>query len=384
MGRSATGWTIACALVAATSIARAQPDEGGEIEMDTDPPPADAAPAPDGAGPDAGAPALDPETAKADARKLLDGGDGFLKKGDYFARKKKPADAAAQYERALAAYQKAFELVPNPKILFPIAVAEEKLARWPAAARDFRRFLTQVTDADPKLAADAQKRLEAAKLQVGVLALVITPDDVQVTLDDAVIGTSPLPDPLYLAAGDYTLHFAADGYQPLDQAISIEVGSESERTFELTPIPIIVETPKPRPPPPPEIVLPPAPSKLPLIIAGGLTAGLAIGATTTGLLAVGRHSTFADESVTYPRREDARVSGKRLALLTDGLIVGTVVAAAVTTYYYLKVYRPKAAARSAKERERRAQFDEFAAVPKVLVAPWVERSAGGLVLTGSL
>lgn len=369
-------WSIALAL---TGSASAQPDPAdGEIEMDPEPPPSSTE---DGGG---GAPAVDPETAKADARKLLDGGDAFVKKGDYYAKRKKPSEAKTQYQRALAAYTKAYELVPNPKILFPIGVAEEKLGLWPVAARDLRRFLTQVPDADPTMRAEAERRLENAKLQVGVLALVVTPDDVQVSLDDVVLGTSPLPDPLYLAAGDYKLTFAADGYQPLEQAISVEVGSESERTFELVAIPIIVETPKPRPAPRPEIELPPAPRKLPLIVAGGLAVGLVAGATTAGLIAVGRQATFADTSVAYPRREDARVSGKRLALLTDGLIVGAVVAAGVASYYYLKVYRPKAKARAGKQREQRAQFDEFASGPKVLVTPWVERSAGGLVLSGSL
>lgn len=382
--------SIAALALSLTSLdaARAQPTGDEEVVVDGGDEPA----------PDGGAPALDPEEAKVAARKLLDGGDGFLKKGDQLAKRKKAAEAAAQYERALAAYQKAYELVPNAQILFPIAVAEEKLAQWPDAARDFRRFLTLVPDADPKLRADAERRLETAKLQVGVLALVITPDGTQVSLDDQPVGTSPLADPLYLAAGEYKLAFAADGYQPLEQRVAIEVGSESERTFELQPIPIVVETPRPRPPPPPAVVLPPPPSKLPLVLAGGLTVGLAAGATTFGLLAIGKHSTFADESVPYAEREDARTSGKRMALLADGLLVGTVVAAGVTAYYYFKIYQPKVKARAARQREQRQQFDEFAHVPrahgpgpasqslapKVLVTPWVERSAGGVVLTGNL
>jgi len=372
-----TAIAFALTLASSTGVALAQPDDGGEIEM------GDAAPA--DAAPPAEAPALDPETAKANARKLLDGGDGFLKRGDYYAKKRKPNDATAQYERALAAYTKAYELVPNPKILFPIAIAEQKLGRWALAARDFRKFLNQVPEGDAKMRADATTRLEAVKAKVGVLAIVVNAEEAEVSLDGTVIGTAPLVEPLFLPAGEYTLSFTANGYQPLEQQVSIEDGSESERTFELTPIPIIVEPPTRRPiEEPPAVVRVPGPSKLPLIALGGLALGLAGGATATGLIAVGRHATFTDESVGDNRREDARVSGKKLALLTDGLIVGSVVATGVFTYYYLKVYRPKAKARSVKEREQRSPGDAFASAPKILVTPWVEASVGGLVLSGSL
>lgn len=381
MGAASTRRRVAvvCALAFAAATAgpvAAQPD--GEIEMEAEQP---AEPPADG-----GAAPVDDETAKADARKLLDGGDAFLKKGDALLKRKKAADAKAQYERALAAYQKAYELVPNPQILYPIAIAEEKLLMWPEAARDFKRFLTRAPDASPKLRAEAEKRLEAVKLNLGVLTLVVTPADanVEVTLDGAVIGRTPDLEPLYLPAGEYTLAFSADGYQPLEQKVAVETGSESERTFELQPIPIIVETPKPPPRVEPEIVLPPAPSRVPVFLTTGLAIGLAAGATATGLLAVGKHNTFMDESVSLQRREDAQSSGKRLALLTDGLIIGSVVAAGIATYYYVKVYRPKVRARDESARKQRAQFDEFASAPKVLVTPWVERSAGGLVLTGAL
>ncbi|MBK9037137.1 MAG: PEGA domain-containing protein [Myxococcales bacterium] len=348
-------------------------------------------PAPD-AGPDADpdvvepdeAPAMDPAEAKAAARKLLDGGDAFLKKGDYFTRRKKAADAQAQYERALAAYQKAFELVPNPQILFPIAIALDKLGRTAEAARDYRRFLTQVAEPDPALKADAERRLEAAKLNVGVVSLVIVPDGTHVALSGTEIGVSPLADPLFLPAGDYTLSFTADGYQPLEQALTVETGSESERTFELNSIEIIVEPPRPPPPPKPEIIVPPAPSKVPLYIGGALTVGLLGGATAAGIMAIGRHGDFTSTDGTAQDREDARVSGRRLALVTDGLIAGTIVAAGVLSFYYVKVYRPKARVHGERARQRRETFDEYAIAPKVRLAPWVQAGGGGLVVAGDL
>ncbi|MBE7450343.1 MAG: PEGA domain-containing protein [Kofleriaceae bacterium] len=366
-------WFLAALLVVSVAPAAiAQPED--EVEMD----PEDGGPAPDAS------PAEPDPATKAAAKKLLDGGDGFLKKGDYHKKRKRLPQAQAEFERALAAYQKAYEMVPNPKILFPIASAEERLERWVDAATHYSRFLSQAADVDAKLRAEAERRLEEVKLHIGVLSLAVSPDGAQITLGDRVVGTAPLADPLFLAPGDYTLSITADGHKPLEQAVSIEAGSESERAFELESAAVIIEAPRPPPPPPPVEPVPAGPSKLALYATGGLTLAFLAGATTTGILAVGKHGTFKDDGVGDGAREDARQSGKNLALLTDGLVLGTIVAGGVATYYYLKVYRPRQAEHRRKLKDRESRFDEYARGPKVLVTPWVQGGAGGLVLTAPL
>ena len=59
-------------------------------------------------------------------------------------------------------------------------------------------------------------------------------------------------------------------------------------------------------------------------------------------------------------------------------------AAAVVSFYYVKVYRPKRRLHGERAREQRETFDEYAAVPKVRLAPWVQGGGGGLVVTGDL
>ncbi len=153
-------WFLAALLVVSVAPAAiAQPED--EVEMD----PEDGGPAPDAS------PAEPDPATKAAAKKLLDGGDGFLKKGDYHKKRKRLPQAQAEFERALAAYQKAYEMVPNPKILFPIASAEERLERWVDAATHYSRFLSQAADVDAKLRAEAERRLEEVKLHIGVLSL---------------------------------------------------------------------------------------------------------------------------------------------------------------------------------------------------------------------
>lgn len=369
-------------------VAFAQPDP--EVEMPGDeaapPPDGDPQPPPDGDQPPAPPAEPDPAT-KAAAKKLLDGGDGFLKKGDSYAKRKKLDKAKEEYERALAAYTKAHELVPNPKIYYPMAIAAEKLEKWVDVATHFRAFLAGVPDADPKMKADAEKRLENAKLNIGVLALSITPDGAQISIDGNVVGTSPLTEPLFLGPGEYTMSITADGYKAMEQKLAIEAGSESERSFELESAAVIIDTPRP-PPPPPEIPMPPKPSKVMLFVAGGATLAFVAGATATGIIAVGKSGTWHDEDADPDLREDARQSGKSMALLTDGLVLGTIVAGALTAYYYQKIYKPKNAEYKKKvlDREKALGNDEYAnqGAPKVFVTPWVQAGAGGLSITGEL
>ncbi len=377
-------WLLAALLmVSLAPVAWAQPEEP-EVEMEPDEGPAPDVPL-DPPPPDVPAPPVEPDPAtKAAAKKLLDGGDAFFKKGDYYVKRKKPDQAKDQYERALAAYIKARELVPNPKIFFPIATAEEKLEKWVDAATHYRLFLGQAGEIDAKLRADAEKRLENVKLNVGVLALAISPEGAQVSIEGNVVGTSPLAEPLFLAPGEYLLTITADGYKPTEQKLTIEAGSESEREFELESAAVIIDTPRP-PPPPPDIPMPPKPSKLPLYGAAGLTGAFFVGATVTGIIAVGKQGTFKDDGNDEDVREDARQSGKSMALLTDGLVLGTLVAGGVTAYYYMKVYKPKNVEYKKKVDERNTQLEnQLSRGPKVLVTPWVQAGAGGLMLTGSL
>ncbi|MBZ0234227.1 MAG: PEGA domain-containing protein [Deltaproteobacteria bacterium] len=377
-------WLVAalvslCASVGTPSIALAQPDPEPEPEVEM---PGDEPPLPEGDSPPEPPAEPDPAT-KAAAKKLLDGGDGFLKKGDRYAKRKKADQARAEYERALAAYTKAYELVPNPKIYYPMAIAEEKLEKWIDVATHLRRFLNQASDADAKMRADAEARLENAKLNIGVLKLNVTPEGAQVAIDGNPVGTTPLAEPIYLAPGEYALSITADGHKPIEQPLTVEAGSESERAFELESAAVIIDTPRP-PPPPPEIPMPPRPSKTMLFVAGGATLAFFAGATTTGILAMGKNGTWKDENASDAAREDARQSGKSLALLTDGLILGTIVAGGLTAYYYTKIYKPKQAEYRKQLEEREKRFDEYARAPKVFVTPWVQAGGGGLVLTGEL
>ena len=352
------------------------PIDIGDIGID-EPPPDDAPPEPE------------PEPVVRDpraAKKLASGAARFARKGDRYAKRKKDAEAAAEYERALAAYEKSFELNPDASVLVEIADLHVKLGRWLEASQRLERALaeTEIPLGD-RDRARAEAALGEALMHLGIVVLTVEPEGALISIDGIDLGTAPLARPLTLRPGEYALAISAEGFVPLDTKLVVDEGSESERNFVLEPVPVVVEPP--RPPPPPELPpLPPPPSKLPLYIGAGATVLFTGIAVTTGVMAVGKHGTFHDENATPDQRESAQKSGRTLTKLTDGFAVGALAAAGFTAYYYLKVYRPEAEERGRLEEEREGVHDEYSERgrrrPKIILVPAVQADGGGLVLTG--
>lgn len=297
------------------------------------------------------------------AKKWLQAGDKLMAKGDQLTKQGK--EASTQYTNAVTAYQKAVEASDDLTILYQLAVALDKSGNTPDAMKQLKR-LTVTTGMKPDIVKKAQTKLDELSMKVGILTLQITPEGTQVSLAGKPIGEAPLAEPLVLPPGTHKVTFTAGGYHPKDVDFKIEAGSESERKIALEPMPV-VNKPVEVEPPAPEPTSPVEPSLVPIYIGGGITVGLALIASVTGVIAVSEHSTFTDPEATPTERDSARSSGKSFALVTDFCLVGMVGAAAFTTYWYMFKYKPQS------ERSQ----------AKVGLAPWVQSEAGGIVAVGS-
>lgn len=365
-------------------------DSGGEIEMEGDqptPPPDQPTPPPDQPTeptqpqqPSEPAPVVkDPKVAK----KWLQAATQLVKKGDQLAKKNDAAGAKTQYDLAITAYQKSIEVSEDAAavpVLFELAVTEDKAG----STLDSLTHLKVVLAAQgqkPDLMKKAQAKLDEVSMKVGIVTLTITPAGAQILINDKESGESPLPAPLTLMPGTYTVSLTAGGYLSKDIELKVEAGSESERKIDLEPKPIVKQPAYVEPEKPKTVFVP---SKLPLYIGGGATVALALTATVTGILAVSEHGTFTSPDSNSPERKDAQVAGKNLAMVTD-ICLGTAVAAgAFTAYWYMFRYKP--AARAYEDRDKPAPtgpHDESASVePKINVAPWVQPQVGGLAVFG--
>ncbi|MBP6839308.1 MAG: hypothetical protein KA190_18570, partial [Kofleriaceae bacterium] len=100
--------------------------------------------------------AADPAAVRA----AQEEGDTNLKKGDYFARKGRQAEAKAAFERALAAYLKAWEAGAAPALHYQLGLVYDKLGKSLDAAKQYRKFLSDAKDARGDERSNAQERLD--------------------------------------------------------------------------------------------------------------------------------------------------------------------------------------------------------------------------------
>jgi hypothetical protein len=328
---------------------------------------------------DAVAPAPDPKVAK----KWLFAGHQLMQRGSYLAARGRPDEAKPQFEQAAVAFARAIEASDDVNIYLELATAEDKLGKLDAAVKHVRRVVDATAGIRPDVAKRAASLLEQLLTRVGLVTLTVVPAGTSITLGGAELGTSPLPEPLVLLPGTYTLSFQADGFQPREAELKVEPGSETERTVELEPIKVIVQPVKPAEPDPVVTVAPPRrASRTPLYIGAGVAGAASLGAGVLGILALREHATFTDPTSSMPDREDARTRGKRFALVGDVSLAAATAAAGFTVYWYIYRYRQDST-RLASDPAGNPVHNRMHHRAKLDAVPWVQPESAGIVLAGS-
>jgi len=321
----------------------------------------------------------DDEQAKELARKLLAAGDTLMKQGDRQERHGRQEQAKEKYEKALRAYEEAYDRFPAAKIFYAIGTAELKLGRYLEAIRHFRQLLQEAESVSDELRTQVEINIDEAKQYVAVLRFRVQPDGAVITVDGEDIGVAPYEEPLFVAPGEHTIAVSAEGYAPFETTVTMEAGAESDRTVDLEKTRVVVEEPKPKPPKPkPRKPRPPPPGRTTLLVGVAVTAGMAVAASITGIMAMGKHGDFTDETLPPSERDAARDSGKRLALVTDLLWLGTVAVGAYTAYYYFGIYQP-----AKRGHERRMRLEDSREARRLWVVPYAAAEGGGVAVGGT-
>jgi tetratricopeptide (TPR) repeat protein len=249
------------------------------------------------------------------------------------------------FEAALAEFQKANQIAPSYRLLYNIAQVQFELHDYVAALRSFRRYLAE---GGAEVPADRRTKVttEIRELEgrVATVEIVTSVEGASVLVDDVVVGTSPLDDPLLVNAGLRRLSAAKPGYVPAAQNLTIAGGERATVKLAL----LAVAEPAPGTPaaagPAPALrqatraaPAPAAgPSRAAAWISLGVTGALAIGTGIAAFMTRDAKSTFDDQLMRLPgdrtRIDDARARLKSWAAVTDGLAAATLVATGFTIY----------------------------------------------------
>lgn len=136
------------------------------------------------------------------------------------------------YEAARAAFQQSYSLKPASPTLRGLAEAELRTGHFVAAATDFALYMrtagVALKDLEP-----LRDSLAAATAHVGTVVIEIGAPGWEVTLDEQIVGLSPLPpDPFYVEPGDHRVRARARG-RP-EQVRPFRVGAGEQARIEIT------------------------------------------------------------------------------------------------------------------------------------------------------
>jgi hypothetical protein len=242
------------------------------------------------------------------------------------------------YDAALLEFRRAYELAPNYRVLYNIALVNVQLNDYAGALGAFEQYLAQGGGDIASARVDEVKR-EISRLSPRVATLNVSTDvpGADVSVDDLSIGKTPFDHPIRVNAGRRRVSVAAEGREPQARVVEAAGGDTLQLKFELSPP---QEVPAPIAAPAPEPVAPtPEPSHVPWL-AWSITGALAAGTTVSGVLALQAHSnqdsTKNRLGVTESDLDSANKKVEHLALATDILLGATALAGGISLYLTLR------------------------------------------------
>jgi len=322
------------------------------------------------------------------------------------------SEARVRYERALKFYDdgvydaalveltRAYELHPSYRLIYNIAQTRVAMRDYAGAIEAFSRYLREgAGQLSSERVTSVRAQLSELQQRVGRLTIETDVPDAEVSVDDVVVGSSPLTAAVVVNAGVRRVTVRHPDYPARSQRASIAGGEQQRLSLPLRPNvrddaaqaqaavkpalpasePVApVSVPAPTPPRSP-IPIVPRPSELPnetdrtfAWIATGVTSALAAGAIVLGVMALNQNSALK-ELRGQPGQDvaafnDDRAQMNRVAAIADGLAVATLVAAGATTWLWL--------------RDGGSRSDTAAAQPRTAPRLGVSLAAGGARLAG--
>jgi hypothetical protein len=261
------------------------------------------------------------------------------------------------YRAALIEFKRAYELAPNYAVLYNMGQVYFQLQDYVGALSALEQYLAEggKNVAAPRRA-EVQKDIEKLRSRIARVELVVNVSDAEVSVDDALVGKTPLAKPLLVSAGRRKITVSKSGVAPVTKMIevagadsvrvSIELSEPSGTTPSPTPAPLPGEGPTTGEPTTNQGAPAPAngakvdtESSSASTVGWVITAGLAAGAATCGILALGASGdlqTLRDEAgSTREELDDAQGKTESLALVTDLLGAAALVAGGVSLYLTL-------------------------------------------------
>jgi hypothetical protein len=180
------------------------------------------------------------------------------------------------YTLALVEFERAYQLAPNYRALYNIALVDIQLGRYADAVHTLEAYLRDGGDAlGTQRRNEVTKKLNELKLRTATVDISSNTSTAEVLLDGKPIEQARLSGPMLIDAGEHTLRATAPGFAAKDRTLTLAGGDHVAVKFELV---SLQNTTQQQP-------TEEAPKRKPIFWPGfAATGGLAVGAVVSGIV----------------------------------------------------------------------------------------------------
>jgi len=141
-------------------------------------------------------------------------------KADYEAGKTLAGDG--DFPGALIKFQSAYDQSKDPRLLWNVAFCEKNMRHYSRVISTLNRYMAEgngyLTDKDRK---DAQDLIATLQPFTTNATITVSEDGAQISIDDSLVGTSPLSAPVVLDIGERHLRVTKDGFKPFEKTLPV-------------------------------------------------------------------------------------------------------------------------------------------------------------------
>jgi len=225
----------------------------------------------------------------------------------------------ADYRAALVEFRRAYEIAPNAAVLYNLGQTYYQLQNYAAALTALERYL----DESPPSAThrrEVEQTIDTLKARVGRVAIKANVGDAEITVDDELVGKTPLAQPILVSIGRRKITAMHAGRAPDTRFVDIAAGDTVKVDLDLA-----------------DTAEHPADAadgsfhREDLITPGWIATGvLGAGALTTGTLAYLSSRTLKTDRTTFPTSRST-LDNQSSKVVTLSAIADVLAAAALIT-----------------------------------------------------
>jgi len=233
----------------------------------------------------------------------------------------------ADYRAALVEFRRAYDIAPNAAVLYNIGETYYQLQNYAAALLALQRYLVESgTTASHRQ--EVEQTLDTLRARVGKIAITTNAVGCEITIDDELVGKTPLGDPVLVSIGRRKITARLGGRPAETRFVDVAAGDTVR-------IALSVGDPSGLAPPGETTPIPAGPPGRRNLLPGWIATGiLGAGAVTTGVLAILASRDLQDARNQYPvLRDDLDRKASRVKVLSivgDALGIATVIVGGIT------------------------------------------------------